>query len=185
MFNMEADSTGEGEKSFNQVLRERRSIRAFKRDAEVDVNTLNKILEICDLAPSAGGLQTFEIYKIKNEEIKKQLVTAANDQAFISEAPLVLVFCADASRSVERFGERSKLFSVQDATIATAYAQLAVCALGLSAVWVGAFDEKKVSKILKLPEHHRPISMLPVGYANESPKEKTTRGSKNLLHVIN
>lgn len=84
-----------------------------------------------------------------------------------------------------RFGERSKLFSVQDATIATTYAQLAVCALGLSTVWVGAFDEKKVSKILKLPEHHRPVAILPIGYANENPKEKTTRGSNNLLHVIN
>ena len=176
--------TGE-EKSFNQVLRERRSIRDFKRDAEVDVNTLNKILEICDLAPSAGGLQTFEIYQIKNEDVKKQLVTAANDQAFISGAPLVLVFCADASRSVERFGERSKLFSVQDATIATAYAQLAVYALGLSTVWVGAFDEIKVSKILKLPENHRPVSMLPIGFPNEHPKEKTTRGPNSLLHVIN
>jgi nitroreductase len=174
-----------GEKSFNQILRERRSIRAFKRDAEVDVNTLKKILETCDLAPSAGGLQTFEIYQIKNEDVKKRLVTAANDQAFISEAPLVLVFCADASRSIERFGDRSKLFSVQDATIATAYAQLAVCALGLSTVWVGAFDENKVSKILELPEHYRPVSMLPIGFPNEYPKEKTTRGSNNLLHIIN
>jgi len=174
-----------GEKSFIRVLRERRSIRAFKRDAQVDVNTLHKILEICDLAPSSGGLQAFEIYQIKNEDVKKQLVRAANDQAFISDAPLVLVFCADASRSVERFGERSKLFSVQDATIVTAYAQLAVCALGLSAVWVGAFDENKVSKILKLPEHLRPVSMLPIGFPNEFPKEKTTRGSDSILHVIN
>jgi hypothetical protein len=54
---------------------------------------------------------------------------------FISEAPLVLVFCANPSRSVQRFGERSKLFSVQDVTIAAAYAQLAVCVLGLSTVW--------------------------------------------------
>ncbi|PWU78789.1 MAG: hypothetical protein DLM72_20810 [Candidatus Nitrosopolaris wilkensis] len=54
------------------------------------------------------------------------------------------------------------MFSVQAATIATAYAQLAVCALGLSAVWVGTFDKKKISKILKLPEHHIPISMLPI-----------------------
>jgi FMN reductase [NAD(P)H] len=77
------------------------------------------------------------------------------------------------------------LFSVQDATIATAYAQLAVYALGLSTVWVGAFDEIKVSEILKLPENHRAVSMLPIGFPNEYPKEKTTRGSNSLLHVIN
>jgi nitroreductase len=83
MFNMVLGATGEDEKSINQVLRERRSIRAFKRYAEVDVNTLNKILEICDLAPASGGLKTFEIYQIKNGDMKKQLVTVANNQAFI------------------------------------------------------------------------------------------------------
>jgi FMN reductase [NAD(P)H] len=89
------------------------------------------------MTPSSGGLQTFEIYQIKNEDLKRRLVTACNDQTFISQAPLVLVFCANSSRSVQKFGERSKLFSVQDATIAAAYTKLAVCALGLSTVcWI-------------------------------------------------
>jgi nitroreductase len=139
-------------KSFNQVLNGRRSIRAFRNNAEVDATKLHKILIICEMAPSSGGLQTFEIYQIKNENLKRRLVGASNDQTFIFEAPLVLVFCANPSRSVQRFGERSKLFSVQDATIAAAYAQLAVCALGLSTVWVGALDEEKISAILNLEQ---------------------------------
>ncbi len=36
------------EKSFNHVLRERRSIRAFKSNAEVDATKIHKILEICE-----------------------------------------------------------------------------------------------------------------------------------------
>jgi FMN reductase [NAD(P)H] len=161
--------------SFNLVLNGR-SIRA-----EVDATKLHKILEICDMAPSlslSGGLQIFEIYQIKNEDLNRRLVTASNDQIFISEVPLVLVFCANSSRSAQRFGERSNLFSVQDATIAAAYA------LGLSTVWVGPFDEEKVSAILNLPKDHRPIAILPIGYANENPKEKTTRSSNDLVQTI-
>jgi nitroreductase len=37
------------EKSFNQVLNERRSIRAFKNNAEDDATKLHKILETCDM----------------------------------------------------------------------------------------------------------------------------------------
>ena len=128
------------ERSFLDFLNNRRSIRAFK-DNIIDESQLHKILQACNLAPSSGGLQTFEIYQIKNKEMKKRLVSAAKDQTFVSQAPLLLVFCANPSRSVERFGERSQLFSVQDATIAAAYAQLTVHALGLSTVWIGAFDE--------------------------------------------
>ncbi|MDE1769643.1 MAG: nitroreductase family protein [Thaumarchaeota archaeon] len=171
------------EKSFLEFLKTRRSIRAFKEKG-IEESKLNLILEACNLAPSSGGLQTFEIYQIKNKEMREKLVPAAKDQTIVVQAPLLLVFCTNPSRSVERFGERSQFFSVQDATIATAYAQLTVHALGLSAVWIGAFDEKKVSDILKLPQGQRPVSILPIGYENETPKEKTTRGTRELLHVI-
>jgi nitroreductase len=171
------------EKPFFTLLRKRRSIRAFKTE-KFNEQKLYKILEACNMAPSSGGLQTFEIYQVKNKEMKKKLVGATKDQIFVSEAPTLLVFCANPSRSVERFGERSNLFSVQDATIAAAYAQLAVEILGLSTVWVGNFDEKKVSDILLLPEGHRPVAMLPIGFKNEKPKEKTTRGPKDLIHMI-
>ena len=172
------------EKTFFDLLKKRRSIRAFKTE-RVNDSMLNKILQACNMAPSAGGLQSFEIYQVKNKEIKKNLVSAARDQVFISEAPILLIFCANQTRSVERFGKRSDLFSVQDASIATAYAQLTTYVLGLSTVWIGAFDEKKVSEMLHLPEGQKPIAILPIGYGNEKPKEKFTRGIKDLLHTIN
>lgn len=172
------------EKSFFEFLNKRRSIRSFKEEP-IEESKLDKIIEACNLAPSSGGLQTYEIYRVKNREMREKLVSAAKDQALVAQAPLLLVFCANPSRSVERFGERSQLFSVQDATIAAAYAQLTVHLLGLSTVWVGAFDEKKVSEILQLPQGQRPIALLPIGYENEKPKEKTTRGIKDLLHTIN
>lgn len=87
-------------------------------------------------------------------------------------------------RSGYKHGGRSKLFSVQDATIAAAYTQLTVQALGLATVWVGAFDEQKVSEIAKLPADQRPVAMLPIGHPAEKPKDKTTRGAKDLLHVL-
>ncbi len=172
------------EKSFLEFLRKRRSIRSFKENA-IDESQISEILEAINLAPSSGGLQTFEIYQIKNMEMKEKLASAAKDQTFVAQSPLLLVFCANPSRSVERFGDRSQLFSVQDATIATAYAQLTLHAMGLSTVWIGAFDEKQVSEILDIPKGQRPVAILPIGYENEKPKEKTTRGAKDLLHVIN
>lgn len=168
---------------FFKLLKKRRSVRAFDR-RKLDDLVLDVILEACDLAPSSGGLQTFEIYKVESRERRSKLVAAAKDQAFVADAPLLLVFCANPSRSVHKFGERSQLFSVQDATIAAAYAQLTVYALGLTTVWTGAFDESKVSKILGLPEGHRPVAMLPIGYPAEAPKEKTTRGPRDLVHDI-
>jgi nitroreductase len=46
---------------------------------------------------------------------------------------------------------------------------LVAYSLGLGTVWVGAFNEKEVSKILTLPDHLRPVAIIPVGYPAESP----------------
>jgi nitroreductase len=79
------------EKSFFQVLEERRSVRKFRNDP-IDEGILKKILDICDSSPSAGGLQSFEIYRVDNRDIKNQIVNATMDQEFIAEAPLLFSF---------------------------------------------------------------------------------------------
>lgn len=170
--------------SFLELVQKRRSIRAFQSKAFNVPKVLETILEVCDMAPSSGGLQTFEVYSVGSMEKKRQLVSAAKDQEFVAQALLLLVFCASASRSLHKFGERSQLFSVQNATIAATYSQLAVYAMGLTTVWTGTFEEKRVSEILSLPAERRPVAMLPIGYPDEQPKEKTTRGPKDLIHRI-
>jgi nitroreductase len=170
------------EKNFFQVLEERRSVRKFN-NTKIDKAMIKKIIDVCDSCPSAGGLQSFEIYYIDNPEIKNQIVKASMDQEFIAEAPLLLVFCANPTRS-SKYGKKAELFSIQDATIATSYAQLTACALGLSSVWVGAFNEEKVSTILSLPDNIIPIAFLPIGYKDEEPQMKITRGSKEIVHGL-
>jgi nitroreductase len=72
--------------------------------------------------------------------------------------------------SGQRYGARgAKLYSIQDATIASTYAILATEALGLATTWVGAFDEEKVKSILKSDASHIPIAILPIGYGAKGP----------------
>ena len=155
---------------FYRLLKERRSIRSFREDLVPDLQ-VERLMEACDMAPSSGGLQTYEVYGVRKREARRALSEAAHDQESLVEAPLVLVFCANPSRSEERYGQRSQLFSVQDATIAAAYCQLAAAALGLSTVWIGAFDEGRVSEVLGIVQGLKPVAMLPVGHGNEMPGE--------------
>ena len=56
--------------------------------------------------PSFDGLQRFEIYQVTSNELKKQIVVGAKDQTFIEETSLLLVFCANPSYPVKKFGKR-------------------------------------------------------------------------------
>ncbi len=169
---------------FFEVIKRRRSIRKFKPN-DIPEEKLAIIFEAVNLAPSAGNLQAFEVFVIRDKGKLRQLSKAAFDQDFISEAPIALVFCANPNRSAVKYGLRgSKLYCLQDATIACAYAQLSATALGLGSVWVGAFNEKEVLKIIGASEGLVPIAILPIGFPDEEPEPTPRRKIDDLFHEI-
>ncbi|CUU01406.1 Nitroreductase [Candidatus Kryptobacter tengchongensis] len=169
---------------FFEVLKRRRSIRKFK-DQAISENELKLIYEAINSAPSAGNLQAYEVFVVRDRVKLKQLADSALGQEFIAEAPVAFVFCANPARSRWRYGMRGeKLYCLQDATIACAYAQLSATALGLGSVWVGAFNEDEVRKIIGVDKNLIPIAILPVGYPDETPEPTPRREIKDLIHEI-
>jgi FMN reductase [NAD(P)H] len=165
---------------FNVMLN-RRSQRKFE-DRQVEDWKLEMIFAAADTAPTAGGFQGFEIYHIKNQDVKAKLVEAANNQPYVN-APVLLVFCMDPSRVKMNFPQNIiKKFSVQDATLAAAYAQLAAHALGLSSVWIGMIDEQKV--VQAIGTDLVPSCMLCLGYPQKMLVAKPKRNLAELIHEI-
>ena len=166
--------------SFFKIIEKRRSVRSFT-NKKVEKSKIQKILKSSWKSPSAKGLQNYRIYEIDDPQKKLNLIKATYDQEYVNSS-LVLVFCTNPRR-IKFMGKRGEhLLSVQDATIAAAYAQLAATSLGLSSVWIGHFDEKAVAKILKT--RLRPVVILPIGYSNEKPKRKEMIKLKELVFKI-
>lgn len=152
-----------------EAIKKRRSIRRFDPNKKVTEEQVEKLLEAARWAPSAGNLQSWFFVVVRDQKVKEQLVKAALGQDFIAEAPIVIVSCADLEKSSSRYGNRgTALYAIQDVTIATQNLWLVATEMELGGVWVGALDEDKVSQILDLPSHLRPIAILPIGYPAES-----------------
>ncbi len=167
---------------FFEIVHARHSIRAFQ-DAPVEEAKLSAILETANQAPSAGDLQAYEIYLVRDRERRLALARASLEQWFVSEAPLALVFCAHPARASRRYGQRGvRLYAVQDATIACTFAMLAATAQGLATCWVGAFDDDGVRRAIGAPESLLPVAILPIGYPGEQPEPTPRRRLKDLVH---
>lgn len=147
----------------------RRSTRSFKPD-KIDDKLIGVMLYSAIHAPSAGNTQEWHFVVVKDEDIRKKLANASLNQAFIAEAPVVIVVCADKEKIKLRYGERGEsLYAYQDTASATMLILLAAEALGLSACWIGAFDEEKIAYIIDLPTQVRPVALIPIGYSEETP----------------
>mgnify|MGYP001134308469 CR=1 FL=1 len=163
------------------VIRTRRSVRAFKAQA-VEAGKVEQVLAAANAAPSAGNLQGYEIFLFTRGRERTLLARAALDQFFVAEAPVVLVFCANQARSAAKYRERgARLYAIQDATIACTFAMLAATALGLGTVWVGAFDDAAVQRVVGRQDL-LPVAILPIGYPAERPEPTPRRPLSDLVH---
>lgn len=169
---------------FFQTVRLRHSVRQYLPQ-EVSRDKLHAILETACAAPSAGDLQSYRIIVVQDPATRRALRTAAGNQDFIAAAPVCAVFCSDAQRAAEKFGSRGRdLYCLQDATIACAYAQLAVVAAGMGSTWVGEFDEHQVAEILGLDGRYQPVAMLSIGYPAEIPELTPRRHLEDVVQHI-
>jgi nitroreductase len=169
---------------FFEAVGARRSTRAYLARA-VPEEALQRVLEAANLAPSAGNLQAYEIFVVTNKRKREDLARAAREQIFIATAPVVLVFAKHPALCEERYGKLAdSLYSIQDATIACAFASLAAAAQGLGSCWIGAFEPEDVRKILGAPRGVTPVSMLPIGYASERPRPQERRALEELVQRV-
>jgi len=164
-----------------EAMDARRSVRAFSKE-DVPDSTIEKILTYGNLAPTAGNLQSRDFITVRKAETKAKLAEAAFGQDFVSQAPIVVVVCANSERAKPYQKRGEELYSIQDATAAIQNILLATHAEGYGACWVGAFSESQVSEILELPRTARPLALIPIGRPTEEPLHKKRMPTSHIIH---
>lgn len=148
-------------------MRECHSVREFTKN-EIPEATLTRILEAGSWAPSAGNLQPWYFYVVKNQQVKDKLAEACFEQDQVKDSTVCIVILADPARSNESYGERgAQLYCIQDTAIAAENMILAAYGLGIASCWVGGFDEIEVQKIVEAAPRLRAVAIICLGYSDE------------------
>ncbi|MEK7818013.1 MAG: nitroreductase family protein [Actinomycetota bacterium] len=157
------------------AINSRRSVRRFQ-EREPEEQTIGALLKAATRAPSAGNLQPWHFYAVRDRETRQALATAAGSQSHVARAPVVVVVCAEPERSARHYGDRGRyLYSIQDTAAATENLLLAATAMGLGSCWTGAFDEAAVARVLEAPEGRLPVVLVPLGYPERERASASSR----------
>ncbi len=179
-----------GEKSLEETMAGRRSIRAF-RDRALNDEELSQLLwaaqGITDTrrgfrtAPSAGATFPLEIYAVTangihryhpdghkleqmaTDDRRAALAVAALGQDSVRTAPLIMVFCAVPERTTRRYGDRGEMFVHMEVGHAAQNIHLQAVALKLGSVPIGAFDPDRVADVVRIPAAETVMYLVPVG----------------------
>lgn len=139
-------------------------------------------------APSAGALYPLELYVVAGDveglpagvyryrpkkhdlalvtsgDHRKPLASAAIGQRWMRRAPAVLVIAGVYKRTMTKYGQRGRRYVHMEVGHAAQNVYLRATARGLGTVMVGAFDDKKVQDVLRLPADHEPLGLMPMGH---------------------
>ena len=151
--------------TFEELAKKRYSVRKFK-DTEVEQEKLDKILSMNLYAPTAKNNQPQRIYVLKSKEALEKIRDVTK---MTYNAPVVLLVCTDVTEAwVNPFDESDNTVDI-DAAIVCTHMMMEATELGLGTVWVKYFDPKEVKRAFKLPDDVKPVSLLPIGYADAEP----------------
>lgn len=138
-------------------------------------------------APSAGALYPLEVYlaagdvdslepgvyrylprghgltKISDGDARRALCQAAWEQESVRDAPAVIIITAVFQRTMKKYGERGIQYAHIEVGLAAENIHLQAVALNLGSVFVGAFSDSSVSKVLQIHEGEQPFALIPIG----------------------
>ncbi len=146
----------------HEAIRTRRSVRSYSA-RPIPPDILERMHEALRFAPSACNFQPWRFVFVTDHALRQAVAKAACDQLWMAEAPITVVGCGlpdDAFKNMGGYGNSADL----DVTIALDHLTLAAVAEGLGTCWIGAFDEKKVKRLLDVPEPVKIVAMTPLGY---------------------
>lgn len=157
-----------------KVIHNRKSVRHFTTQS-VSQDQIEQLLRAGMAAPTAVNRQPWAFYVVSRRETLDALGEQLPYAKMLLQAQAAIVVCGDMDKAGNL---KEQAYWVQDCAAATQNILLAAESLGLGAVWTAVFPYDDRSKVvvetLKLPAHHIPLNVIPIGYptGEDKPKDK-------------
>jgi len=180
-------------KDFSDILLGRKTIRKYTSRA-VDDKLLNSLIEMGCRTSTTGNMQVYSIIVTRDDNKKRGLYPCHFNQNMITEAPVVLTFCADFNRfnrwcllnkaepGYDNF--LSFMTSAIDALLVAQTVCIAAESKGMGICYLGTttYMAKKIIEILKLPRGVVPVTTVTLGWPAENPDQVDRLPLEAIIH---
>jgi nitroreductase len=171
-----------------EAIKGRRSIRKYQ-NRDIPDAMIRELLDLARYAASSMNGQPWNFIVIREEKTKNSLIKIKNKNCpqeksmyradFIKNAPVIIVVCVDREKSFDR--------EIENAVLATANILLGAFSKGLGSVYMSAYRRgdsslsDDIRDVLGIPDHVDPITIIPLGYPDESPEPKQLVGLEEVI----
>ena len=164
---------------FYEVLKKRRSFRGYS-DQAIPEDSLQRIMQAVQCAPSACNRQPWRFEIVFNDELRKA-IGECYTKPWLLEAPAIVVAMADYSACWTRL-EGTPAAEI-DLGIAMEHLVLAAAAENLGTCWICAFEKSKLNKVMNVESPWCVEAITPLGFANSEPRTLTYKNLDQIFKV--
>ncbi len=177
----------------NDTFFTRRSIRKYA-GKEVDNGLLERILTAGTRSSTTGNMQVYSIIVTRDQEMKRRLAPAHFNQPMVTEAPVVLTFCADFNRFNTWCRQREaepgydNFLSFMTAAIDALLVAQTVCnaaeeeGLGICYLGTVTYNADQIIDILELPKGVVPVATVTLGWPASVPEQPDRLPLEAVVH---
>ncbi len=169
-------------------IENRRSVRQFL-DKEVDRDIIKSLIEAANNAPSWKNSQVSRYYVIDKPETKKAFLPCLLEfnQVNVKDAPVIIVSTVVKNRSgFERDGSYTthlkEGFQYFDNGLQIQNLCLKAFDLGLGTVIMGIYHHEAIRTFFSIPETEEIVTVIGVGYPNETPEKPKRKAIEDILY---
>ncbi len=175
-------------KEFEQLVLRRQSCRDFS-DRPIEKETLDKIMQLSMLSPSACNSQPWKMLCAISEEkvdsVRKNLQVAGRN-SFLNGAKAFIAVVekqATLKTEVQSKFDRNR-FVKYDVGELIAYLTLTAESLGVSSCIIGWMQEEKLKEILGLSENELCRVVIALGYSDIETRKKVRKDKEEIIKYI-
>ncbi|MCR5469798.1 MAG: nitroreductase family protein [Prevotella sp.] len=172
-------NNSDAQAAINNIM-SRTSIRQYTNEP-VSKSDIETMLRAGMAAPTAVNKQPWHFIVITDKAKLKEL--SGGRGGMLEKCAVAIVVCGDMEKAMPG---KAQEYWIQDCSAATENILLAANALGLGAVWTGAYPMadrvSSISKALKLPETIVPLCTIVIGHPAEQPKPKDKWKPENVSY---
>ncbi len=180
-------------KELSDILLARKTIRKYRPEPIEDDLLKAVLMEGCR-ASTTGNMQVYSIIVTKDKDMKKQLAPLHFNQTMVTEAPVLLTFCADFNRFNKWCRLRNadpgydNFLSFMTAAIDAILVAQTVCVaaesrgLGICYLGTTTYMAHKIIETLRIPGGVIPVTALTAGWPAEDPEQPDRLPLSGIIH---
>lgn len=162
------------------AIKNRKSIRKYKKDMDVNIEDIVEVLNYAQNSPSINNIRDYYFIISKDKSILEKVSNVVK-QGFIKDSNAIVIFSYDQRIFRSLYGDKGDIYAIESLSALIENFLLLLQEKNLGGCWIGEFNENDIKNIFSIPDYIKVVAIVSLGIPDENPSSSK---KKNIFEMV-